>query len=125
MPRKVTEISQIKRDVPIEARQLRVAAYCRVSTRHEEQLHGLEAQIAYYTDYIKRNPNWEFVAVYFGYCIRRPYNQPPWLSDSYERLRQRKSRLDFGEVPQPFWPGRIGDNPPSQETRKNEHRHLY
>lgn len=64
MPRKVTEISQIKRDVPIEARQLRVAAYCRVSTRHEEQLHGLEAQIAYYTDYIKRNPNWEFVAVY-------------------------------------------------------------
>ena len=53
MSRKVTEISQIKRDVPIEARQLRVAAYCRVSTRHEVQLHGLEAQIAYYTDYIK------------------------------------------------------------------------
>ena len=45
-------------------RQLRVAAYCRVSTRHEEQCHSLETQIAYYTDYIKRNPNWEFVAVY-------------------------------------------------------------
>ena len=45
-------------------RQLRVAAYCRVSTRHEEQRHSLEAQIAYYTNFIKRNPNWKFVAVY-------------------------------------------------------------
>ena len=38
-------------------RQLRVAAYCRVSTSHEEQYHSLGAQIAYYTDYIKRNSN--------------------------------------------------------------------
>lgn len=27
-------------------------------------MHSLEAQIIYYTDYIERNPNWEFVAVY-------------------------------------------------------------
>ena len=47
-----------------EAQKLRIAAYCRVSTRHEEQCHSLEAQIVYYTDYIERNPNWEFVAVY-------------------------------------------------------------
>ena len=64
MSRKVTEIPQKKRDVPIEVRPLRVAAYCRVSTRHEEQYHSLEAQMVYYTDYIERNPNWEFVAVY-------------------------------------------------------------
>ena len=64
MSRKVTEIPQTKRDVPIEVRRLRVAAYCRVSTSHEEQYHSLEAQIAYYTDYIKRNSNWEFVTVY-------------------------------------------------------------
>ena len=64
MSRKVTEIPQRKRDVPIEVRRLRVAAYCRVSTRHEEQRHSLEAQIAYYTNFIKRNPNWKFVAVY-------------------------------------------------------------
>ena len=64
MSRKVTEIPQTKQDVPIEVRQLRVAAYCRVSTHHAEQHHSLEAQIAHYTNYTKRNPNWEFVAVY-------------------------------------------------------------
>ena len=64
MSRKVTKIPQIQQDIPIEARQLRVAAYCRVSTRHEEQYHSLEAQISYYTNYIQRNPNWKFVAVY-------------------------------------------------------------
>ena len=64
MSRKVTEIPQTERDVPIEIRRLRVAAFCRVSTRHEEQRHSLEAQISYYTNYIKRDPNWEFVAVY-------------------------------------------------------------
>jgi DNA invertase Pin-like site-specific DNA recombinase len=64
MSRKVTEIPQTKRNVPIEVQPLRVAAYCRVSTRHEEQRHSLEAQISYYTNYIKRDPNWELVAVY-------------------------------------------------------------
>lgn len=64
MSRKVTKIPQIKQDVPIEAPRLQIAAYCRVSARHEEQCHSLDAQIAYYTNYIQRNPNWGFVAVY-------------------------------------------------------------
>lgn len=64
MSRKVAKIPQTKQYVPIEDQRLRVVAYCRVSTRHEEQGHSLKAQIVYYTDYIERNPNWEFVAVY-------------------------------------------------------------
>ncbi len=64
MSRKVIKIPQAKQNAPIETQRLRVAAYCRVSTRHEEQYHSLEAQITYYTNYIKRNPNWKFVAVY-------------------------------------------------------------
>ena len=64
MSRKVTKIPQIQQDILIEARELRVAAYCRVSTRHEEQYHSLKTQISYYTNYIQRNPNWKFVAVY-------------------------------------------------------------
>ena len=64
MSRKVIKIPQAKQNAPIETQQLRVAAYCRVSTRHEEQYHSLKAQISYYTNYIKRNPNWKFVAVY-------------------------------------------------------------
>ena len=39
-------------------RQLRVAAYCRVSTDEEEQLNSYEAQQACYTNKIMSNREW-------------------------------------------------------------------
>ena len=42
----------------------RVAAYARVSTDQEEQLTSYEAQIDYYTEYIKNHEGWEFITVY-------------------------------------------------------------
>ncbi|MCX7903057.1 MAG: recombinase family protein [Caloramator sp.] len=42
----------------------RVAAYARVSTDNEEQLQSFEAQMDYYTNHIKSNPDWIFVNVY-------------------------------------------------------------
>ena len=42
----------------------RVAAYARVSTDSEEQFTSYEAQIDYYTNYIKKRDDWEFVKVY-------------------------------------------------------------
>src|SRR5574344_1082711 len=42
----------------------RVAAYARVSTDQEEQLTSYEAQVDYYTNYIKSREDWEFVDVY-------------------------------------------------------------
>ncbi len=42
----------------------KVAGYARVSTDNEEQLTSYEAQVDYYTNYIKANPDWEFVGVY-------------------------------------------------------------
>lgn len=42
----------------------RVAAYARVSTDQEEQLTSYEAQVDYYTNYIKSRDDWEFVDVY-------------------------------------------------------------
>lgn len=45
-------------------RQLRVAAYCRVSTDQEEQQSSYEAQIEYYTDKIVKNPEWTLVDIY-------------------------------------------------------------
>lgn len=42
----------------------RVAAYARVSTDSEEQLTSYEAQVDYYTKYIRNNPDWQFVVVY-------------------------------------------------------------
>lgn len=51
--------------VPItEQRKRRVAAYARVSTDHEEQLTSYEAQIDFYTNYIRSHEGWEFVEVY-------------------------------------------------------------
>ena len=51
--------------MPIHStRKRRVAAYARVSTDSEEQYTSYVAQVSYYTDYIKRNADWEFVEVY-------------------------------------------------------------
>ena len=51
--------------MPIHStRKRRVAAYARVSTDSEEQYTSYVAQVSYYTDYIKRNTEWEFVDVY-------------------------------------------------------------
>ena len=52
-------------DAPLMSTAKRkVAAYARVSTDHEEQQTSYEAQVDYYTNYIKNNPDWEFVSVY-------------------------------------------------------------
>ena len=44
--------------------KLRVAAYCRVSTDSDEQAGSYDAQVEHYTDYISRNPDWEFAGIY-------------------------------------------------------------
>ena len=45
--------------------KLRVAAYCRVSTGSDEQLVSLQAQKSHYEAYIKANPEWEYVGLYY------------------------------------------------------------
>lgn len=50
--------------IKVEQKQLKVAAYCRVSTRFEQQENSYEAQVAYYTDKISRNPKWAFAGIY-------------------------------------------------------------
>ena len=53
-----TEISRSK------YQQLRVAAYCRVSTEQEEQQNSYQVQIAYYTDLINRKKEWSLVGIF-------------------------------------------------------------
>ena len=45
-------------------KQLRVAAYCRVSTEQEEQQNSYQVQIAYYTDLINRKKEWSLVGIF-------------------------------------------------------------
>ena len=44
--------------------QLRVAAYCRVSTDQEQQANSYQVQIEYYTDYINSNPEWTLAGIF-------------------------------------------------------------
>lgn len=47
-----------------EYRQLRVAAYCRVSTNEDDQINSYNAQVAFYTEHICSNPLWRFAGIY-------------------------------------------------------------
>ena len=47
-----------------EQRKRRTAGYARVSTDSEEQVTSCEAQVDYYTNYIKSRDDWKFVEVY-------------------------------------------------------------
>ena len=46
------------------SRNLRVAAYARVSTDTEEQKSSYDSQVGYFTELIQNNPKWDFVEVY-------------------------------------------------------------
>ena len=48
----VTEITAEKKEMS----EIRLAAYCRVSSGSADQRHSFAAQIQYYSDYCKQNP---------------------------------------------------------------------
>ncbi len=47
-----------------QIRRVRVAAYCRVSTKEEEQLNSYATQCTWYTEKINANPEWEMVGIF-------------------------------------------------------------
>ena len=68
MARSVTVIParsqvEIRRNIK-QIKKLRVAAYCRVSTDQEDQLHSFDAQVEYYTKYIEEHENYELAGIY-------------------------------------------------------------
>lgn len=61
IPQRIQPLTQL----PLQAMVKRkVAGYARVSTDSEEQENSYEAQVDYFTDYIKQREDWEFVKVY-------------------------------------------------------------
>lgn len=76
-----------------QQRKQRAAAYCRVSTDSEDQSNSFSAQLKYYSDYIKSNPEMEFVDIYAdegitGTCVNK--------RDEFKRMMKDASndRLD-------------------------------
>ncbi len=68
MEKKVIKIPATKKmfsNAPLSnAGRRKVCGYARVSTDYEEQQTSYEAQLDYYTVYIKGHPEWEFVGMY-------------------------------------------------------------
>ena len=81
MPRAVTMIPATKNIFtanPINAvSKRRVAGYARVSTDSEEQFSSYEAQIDYYSKYIKSRDDWKYVSVYTDAADIIGLNQKP------------------------------------------------
>ncbi len=61
IPQKINPLTQIPLD---SIQKRRVCAYARVSTDSDEQFTSFEAQVNYYTSYIRGKPEWKFVEVY-------------------------------------------------------------
>lgn len=60
------------RHIRPQMKALRVAAYCRVSTLQEQQESSYEAQVSYYTEKIRGNPNWKLAGIYADTEKARP-----------------------------------------------------
>lgn len=62
--RQIPATIDIRKDIMKSYHQLRVCAYCRVSTKQEEQLNSYEVQVKYYTDRIHRESKWTLVGIF-------------------------------------------------------------
>lgn len=92
--------------VPLESTAKRkVAGYARVSTDSEEQQTSYAAQVSYYTDYIQKRPDWEFVGVYTDEGISATNTRH---RDGFNRMiagrSGRENRPHCHKVRQPFCP---------------------
>ena len=73
--------------------ELRVAAYCRVSTNHEEQESSLEAQISYYSNLISSHPGWKLVKIYVEKALGTQMKKRPEFLKMLKACRQGKIDL--------------------------------
>ncbi len=53
-----------REEIKQSSKQLKVAAYCRVSTDDKEQKTSYESQIKYYTEKINKNPEWKMAGIF-------------------------------------------------------------
>ena len=71
-------------------KKLRVAAYARVSTDHEDQANSLDNQIRHYQDVITSNPAYEYAGVYHDFGISGFKEARPGFQKMMEDARAGK-----------------------------------
>ena len=84
------------------AEQLRVVAYCRVSTQQEEQLNSYETQVRHYTEAINAEPNWRFAGIYADKGIYIVLLLKNLAYEEHNMDILRKNRV-FTRFFAPFW----------------------
>ena len=57
-------ITEITPKIPQKAEKIRLAPYCRVSSDSADQMHSFATQIRYYSEYEKKNPQYQIVDIY-------------------------------------------------------------
>lgn len=60
----IAETINLQENTFLSYRRIRVAAYCRVSTKQEEQINSYEVQKKHYTEKINANPEWQMVGIF-------------------------------------------------------------
>ena len=63
------KITRVERDLPVQRRKKKVAAYARISMETERMNHSLSAQISYYSSLIQKNPEWQYAGVFVDDAI--------------------------------------------------------
>ncbi len=57
-------ITEITPKIPQRTEKIRLAPYCRVSSDSADQLHSFATQIRYYSEYERKNPEYQLVDIY-------------------------------------------------------------
>ena len=91
--RNITEIPPSQDNRLLTLRHLRVAAYCRVSTKLEEQTSSLELQERHYTQLILGNPNWENTGIYLERATGLNLKERPEFQKMIRKCRKKKIGL--------------------------------
>ncbi len=73
--------------------KLKVAAYCRVNTNHEEQESSLEMQISYYEKLITEREGWQLVKIYAERASGTQMEKRPEFTKMIKACRQGKVDL--------------------------------
>ncbi len=78
---------------PLHLQKLRVAVYCRVSTKHKEQFNSLSNQKEYYQELVRKNHNWRLVGIFADTQSARSIKHRPGLNKLLLFCRRHKIDL--------------------------------
>ena len=83
-------IRRLEPSAPQLPKRKHVAGYARVSSGKDTMLHSLSAQISYYSDYIQRHREWEYVGVYADEALSGTKEERPEFQRMLAGCRSRK-----------------------------------